>query len=704
MRKRIEMRKEPRSSKQVKSVSVATPGRIEDWIKVDYSIGTGGDIVVVAGAKELSKFMRGKITQVRGQLHGRVFPMLDPGIVRRDPSKISLFEADADQLRRLAYGEEFSIDSVPWSIVTPDNVDDFLADCEVNKLWSMDIETTGLDCRAGLINSLQVGTKSNNWALPLAIRKSPWSKRRRGAIMGILEDLSQGKKVTGHNFKFDNNWIFHHYGFRFHLDFDTMLAHHLLDENSPHSLKYLATRYLGAPSYDVDKKTKQGKGDLRTFYHYGCLDVYFTRKLRNLFRQRLLKAPELRRLFYKLVMPAAREFEKIDYGGQFIDTNRLRNIRRQLRAQREELLEELNSIKEINWDSPKQVADLLFNQLGISPLDRTAKGAPSTSESVMMRLNHPAAKKLVEYRGVQKNLSTYVEGWRDLMHGDRLYLSTKLHGTVTGRYSSRLHQVPRDVRIRSLIGAPEGYVFVCADYSQIELRIAALLSGDLQLRQAYLTGADVHRLTASRVLGKSPEDITKEERKMAKAVNFGLIYGMRAPKLVVYARDDYGVDMSLPEAKKFRKIFFEMYSSILPWHERQRRCVRMLGQVTSLSGRIRRLPGIHSSEPGVRAEAERQSVNAPVQGFGSGDLKAMAIVEIAETFDPEVIQVKGEVHDSVLMWCREDSLHELKRVKQIMESPRLLEGFQIDMAIPLVVDVEVGKHWGETDEFDVLSA
>lgn len=194
-------------------------------------------------------------------------------------------------------------------------------------------------------------------------------------------------------------------------------------------------------------------------------------------------------------------------------------------------------------------------------------------------------------------------------------------------------------------------------------------------------------------------EVTKDERKMAKAVNFGLVYGMGWPKLVIYARDNYGVDMTNNEAKQFRRRFFELYSALPVWHERQRRCVRAFGQVVSLSGRVRRLPGIDSSDRGMRAEAERQAINSPVQGFGSGDLKAMAMVEISDTFKPKVLQIKGEVHDSILMWVRTKLLDStLPRVKKIMEQPHLLETFGIKMTVPLVVDFEVGP-WGEGKEW-----
>lgn len=395
-------------------------------------------------------------------------------------------------------------------IRTPEDWNVFIEEYLESPEAALDVETTGLDRLAdgAAINSIQIGLSTGrNWALPLAARDSPWGRDDQELFMNTLVRKSKGKKIIGQNFKFDNLWIKTHFGIKFYLNFDTMLAHHVLDENSPHGLKIMSSVYCDAPNYDVDLKTKLGQGDMGKFYEYGCYDVYYTLKLYRIFRKKFLKDPSLRRLFYRLVMPTARMFEEVEENGLFIDVDKLDETERFLTRKRGRLLKELNRLagSEINWNSPAQIAKLFYETLEIPPLEFTATGKPSTGESVLMRTEHPIAKKLIEYRGVEKNLSTYVLGWRNLMHGDRLYLGTKIHGTVTGRFSSRLHQVPRDPTIRSHITAPDGWTFVCADYSQIELRLAAMLSNDNRMKLIFQTGGDIHRHTAAEVLGKPDE-------------------------------------------------------------------------------------------------------------------------------------------------------------------------------------------------------
>ena len=190
---------------------------------------------------------------------------------------------------------------------------------------------------------------------------------------------------------------------------------------------------------------------------------------------------------------------------------------------------------------------------------------------------------------------------------------------------------------------------------------------------------------------------------MGKPVNFGFLYGMWWKKFRVYARDNYGVNFTDQQSQKYRERFFELYSGLVSWHERMKRCVRLYGQVVSLSGRVRRLPGVYSSDKSMQQEAERQGINSPIQGFGSGDLKAMAMVEVHETFDLDSVRIVGEVHDSILMWIRTEFLREaIPRIKQIMEQPKLLQAFKIRMTVPLVADFEVGT-WSLGDKWEACS-
>lgn len=667
------------------------------------------EFILTLGATVLKVTTKGKITELHGQqleyMGAKLMPTFHPGAALRDPARLNPLRKDIVKFGKMVNGEAFQPQGeIHWEVVRSlDTWSKVLQEIEECDEVALDIETTGLDRLApgAAINTIQISLSNDKtYALPLSVRDGPWKDKERQRLKMVreLHRATKGKVIIGQNFKFDNLWIMHHYGVQFHLTFDTMLASHTLDENRAHGLKELAGELLDAPSYDLDLKTKLGLGDLDLFYEYGCKDTHYTLGLYRIFRKQLLRDSRLRRLFYKLVMPAARMFTDIEDDGHCIDMEKLDHTEMVLSKRRSILLKELNAMagREVNWNAPAQVGKLFYEELKLPILERTPAGAPSTSESVLLRLKEfsDVAEKLVEYRGIEKNLSTYVVGWRKLMHSDRLYMSTKLHGTVTGRYSSRLHQVPRDPAIRSHIIAPEGWTFVIADYSQIELRLAAHLSGDVRMKMIFQSGGDIHRETAAFILGKHPDDLTKEERKMAKAVNFGLLYGMSWSKLVIYARDNYGVDMTDAEAKAFRNRYFETYSALLPWHERQRKLVRAFGYVSNLAGRRRRLPGINSVDKGVQAESERQSINSPVQGFGSGDLKAMAMVEISEEFSLDEVRIKGEVHDSILMWVRTDLLESaIPQIKAIMEQPRRLEEFKIKLDVPLVADFEVGP-WG----------
>lgn len=667
--------------------------------------------ILTLGANALKALMgKSKITELHGQVldygDAKLIPTFHPGAVLRDPARLPAFQGDLRKFGQVVKGFTPTSEDIHWEVIrTLNRWNEVVEEILETEAIGLDVETTGLDRNeeGAAINTIQLSLDSGkNYAIPIYSRDGPWRNKPKvlQMIFDTLIEAVEGKITVGHNFKFDNLWVKKHFGDKFKLRFDTMLAHHILDENTPHGLKQLSVVFCNAPAYDIDLNTKLGKGDLKKFYKYGCLDTYYTLCLYRIFKAMIIKDISLRRLFYKLVMPVARMFEDVEEDGQFINLERMEEVQEQLEDQRDECLKVLKKYGDINWNSPTQIGQLLYGKLKLPILEKTASGAPSTSESVLMRLKHPVPETLIKYRGIEKNLSTYVIGWQKLMHGDRLYLSTKIHGTVTGRFASRLHQVPRDPLIRSLIDAPPGWSFVCADYSQIELRLAAELSGDPTMKRIFQTGGDIHSYTASLILGKPMDQLTKEERKMAKAVNFGLLYGMGFAKLVIYARDNYGVDMSSAQAKAFRIRYFEMYSALPAWHQRQRNCVRTFGQVVSLSGRIRRLPGIYSTDQGVRAEAERQGINSPVQGFGSGDLKAMGMVEIHDTFDFETqVRVKGEVHDSVLMWIKDEFLDEaIPRIRAIMEQPKLLKVFGIKFTVPMKVDFEVGP-WGKGVEY-----
>jgi len=234
-----------------------------------------------------------------------------------------------------------------------------------------------------------------------------------------------------------------------------------------------------------------------------------------------------------------------------------------------------------------------------------------------------------------------------------------------------------------------------ADFSQIELRLAAMFSKDPELTRTFRSGGDPHTETAASVSGKAPETITKEERKMAKAVNFGFLYGMGAKKFRIYADEKYQVKVSDEEARAYRKAFFNKYRGLLPWHDRQRRLVRNLEHVVSPIGRIRHLPNVRSSDEGLQAQAEREAINSPVQGLAS-DLTVLSMVLLHERLDSNRARIIGNVHDAVLFEIDEDYVTEASAlIKKTMEHLPLKRYFGFKPAVPIAVDIAVSDHWGE---------
>lgn len=678
------------------------------------------EYVILLGASAL----KGVIKQTGiAEKHGQVIdvggvkylPTYHPAAALYDPKRLGPIEQDFKKFAAIVKGKELTKPKLRITEIVDRVTYKACIKAIRRSQWvSYDTETSGLDPRAdnACVKTLQIGTKDGEFVLPLEVDWSVWKGGKaiqKNMLRGIVEALG-GKQVVAQNGKFDLIFIHECYGLWFPLTFDTNVAAHLLDENEPTGLKYRARVDLGAHDYDIETDKKKGIGVTKEeFIEYGCYDAYYTRKLGMLYHKRLAETDGLSELFYWLMMPATRALARIETRGFYINRKRQAQVRAELQAKITDLQKKLKKFGDINWGSPAQVGELLFGKFKLTPLEYTPGGSPSTSESVMMRLadRHPAPRILLELRENQKLLSTYVGGhdekgepfgWEALMHGDYLYVSFKLTGTVTGRLSSRLHQVPRNKTIRSLIDAPDGWVFWSADFSQIELRLAAWFSGDPVMLQIYQDGGDIHLATAMKVLGVAADKITDEQRKMAKAVNFGLVYGMMAKKLVIYSRDNYGIDMTLAAAETFRRRFFEQFARLLTWHDRMKRLVAAEGQVRNPVGRIRRLPDIASGDWGRKAEAERQAVNSPVQGMGS-DLKLMAMVELEEKFDEKECFLLGEHHDALLGLVRADKVDKwMTVVNKTMQHPALLEKFNIKVPVPIEVGIELGP-WGTKNKW-----
>ncbi len=673
--------------------------------------------VLLLGATALKGVLRkSKITQIHGTFIEKdgvtYLPTFHPAAVLRDPSKMDLLRSDLWKFAQLTLGYDPTL-AHKLSYVVITSLDQFnacLDDLRQSPAVAFDLETSGLDMfeDGAKIHCLGLATlHGTQWILPMSPfdgGEPVFDYATQKMMIESLAEVLSSRKVIGHNAKFDNKWLRVIFGVRFPLTFDTMIAAHLLDENISAGLKYQAKIHFNAPDYDLSTSEKKGNVDPSRLYKYCAYDVYFTALLYQKFKNDLNNDPALKKVFMWLMMPAVEVFEEIELNGVFVNQEKMSQLEEELRARLDDLKAKLESLAPgINWNSPKQVGDVLYNQWGIAPLEYTKKGLPSTAEPVLQRLKnlHPGVNTLLEYRKVHKQLSGFIEGWHRFIHGDRMHPNFRLTGTVTGRLSCsepNLQQVPRDPKIRSLITAPPGWTFVEADYSQIELRVAAMLSGDPMMIDIFnREDGDIHTTTAIAVSGK--REVTKEERKKAKAINFGFLYGMGATKFREYARDKYGQDLTMEEAIRFRQRFFDLYAELPRWHMKQRDIVKMYGQVRTLTGRIRHLPGVFSPSEGLRASAERQAINTPVQSFAS-DLTLASVIEIYRTIPRDQCRIVGTVHDAILFEVRNEYIEEVtEQIKAIMEKPQIImEKFGIRLPVPLVSDLEVKLGgWGSVE-------
>lgn len=659
-----------------------------------------------------------------------VMATIHPAAVLRNPKNRDMFTADIARFGRLVRGQSQGKEAATKTkiIRTTAQMKWLIHELMQAKVISYDIETYTRAAPPPFVRSnfqdwhgpdsciVSIGfswREGQSAVVPLWHVHTPW-KDPDEALAALRPALTRKDcKYVAHNGKFDARWL-HSKGIPIAQTFDTMLAAHMIEENRPKGLKPLSRTLLGADAYDVGEEVGAAfRVPLRRLCVYNGKDTDYTLRLYRIFKEQIRQDPRSAQIFMRLMMPASNALVDIERHGVWIDPERWQERHDKAQENVSKLYRYLNQyvspeLRPINLRSPPQVAKWLYGDLGLPVLEETKTGNPSTREGVILRLmaegDHPALKALLKYRKWAKYLSTYLLPWwfehRD--ENGRIHSNYKLYGTVTGRLSGEggIQQVPRDVFIRSIIGAPAGWKFLQADYSQIELRLAAMQSQERTMLSQYLRGEDIHMIRAMRMTGKLAKDVTKEERKKAKAVNFGYVYGMGARKFVIYAFENYDVKVSLEEAEADRNGFFQDYYKLRPWHERQRRLARRYGVVYSPLGRARHLPDIMSQDKDVRAEAERQAINSPVQSMAS-DMMLSSLIRLHGMMHPDEAHIVGTVHDSILFEVREDCVDEYARlIKHTMEDIERIERmFKCDITVPIIADIEVGNHWAEGKEW-----
>ena len=689
------------------------------------------------------------IMKWKSKMMGNVFATVAVSMIDRNPSQELPFKADLklfyNQVRGIAVtGNE------PAEIVTVDTREKLkalLAHLKTEAtMLSFDLETSGFDELASdaFIVSIAVTTSTlphsasrsdleasmQCFAVPLHHRASVWRTSWRKVLEMLAQAMRAVPERVAHNAKFDCRWMAQ-FSSGVPATFDTMLAAHLLDENRPKGLKPLARILLGASEWDI--QIAGGKNaapwyeqhKLSEILRYNALDTWHTARLWRVLNGQLEEQPRLATINRRLMVPASQSFVHIERHGVWLDREALHTNARVVDEKLDSIHSQLmqwvpdETPYPVNFNPSSFLRWWLYEHLGLPVLQR-GKTGPSTAEGVLSRLagHHPAVPILLDRVSWNKAKSAFFNPYLEqITENDRLHTTFKLTGTVTGRLSSgkadldkvtgarstrgvNLQQVPRDPLVRGLFGAPEGWTFVEADYSQIELRIAAELAQEQTMLHLYATGQDIHMAMAMQMTGKPASRVTSEERKKAKAVNFGFLYGMGWRKFVSTAWENYGVEVTEAEAQQFRTAFFTQFSDLRAWHSRQRRLAHRYKRVESPIGRVRHLPDIDSPDEGVRAEAERQSINSPVQAMAS-DLTLISLVLLDRKFRKMGLRATplGTVHDAINFEIPNDELEiALPVIKRTMERPPLEKLFGVSLTVPIVADVAVGKRWGHKEE------
>lgn len=560
----------------------------------------------------------------------------------------------------------------------------------------IDIETTGLNRFEDDITMLGIGIYKDledpGRIATIDMRTEPngWDRFRN-----IIRKAREHKaKVVWQNGKFDTLFIDEKQGYMLPIHHDVMLMGTAYEMVAEHGLKAMAQKYLGVEDWDIDKKTKLGNGDPAKLKSYLRLDVKYTWELFKFFYERMNKTQK--KVYKELLLPAYKMYRQTEKNGIYIDQEGLEKVRKEYKKKEADALAVLTGKYDINWNSPQQVQDVFFNQEKLPCLKLSEKtGKPSADAKVLKKLasqGHELPNLLLDYKFYYGAGSKFLSRWGGYAKYDgRIHPNFNITNVVTGRTSCsdpNLQQVPRNKDLRSLFHAPPGRVFLEADYSQIELRVAAHYAQEPNMLRIYREGGDIHTETARTLCGGEP---TKEERNKAKAVNFGFLYGMGAKGFVNYAFDSYGVVFTPDEAERYRDLFFQKYSKLLVWHDKMEKLCEANGGVSNLFGRFRALPKIYSQYKWERNEAVRRAINSPVQGTAS-DLLLSAAVQIARELGEKYdLKIVGTVHDSILADVPEEYAEEcVQEIRRIMAHPDALDKFGIEFSLPIDCDVGVG--------------
>ena len=588
--------------------------------------------------------------------------------------------------------------------------DGWLEQLKAAPLFAFDTETTSLDYMEARIVGVSFAVEAGKAAYvpfghdylgaPVQLSEAVVL----GKLKPLLEDPTRLK--VGQNLKYDRNVLLNHDIDLQGIAYDTMLESYVLNSTaSRHDMDSLAKRYLGVETTSFEdiagKGVKQltfNQIELEQAAPYAAEDADITLRLHQTLWGQLEAVPGLAKVFSEIELPLLPVLARMELLGTTIDPKLLHQQSQEIELRLAELEKQAHELagQEFNLSSPKQLGEILFTKLGLPIIKKTPKGAPSTAEEVLAELaeTYELPQLLMEHRGLAKLKSTYTDKLPLMIKPQTGRVHTSYHQAVaaTGRLSStdpNLQNIPvrneQGRRIRQAFIPSAGYKLVAADYSQIELRIMAHLSGDKGLLTAFAEGKDIHKATAAEVFGVALDAVTTDMRRSAKAINFGLIYGMSAFGLA----KQLGIGRA--EAQKYMDLYFERYPGVLEYMERTRQQAEAQGYVETLFGRRLYLPDIKSRNAGLRKAAERAAINAPMQGTAADIIKrAMINVDSwIRGIEDESIRMLMQVHDELVFEIREEKLEEYTAIiKEKMSAAA-------ELHVPLLVEAGTGDNWDQ---------
>ncbi|MDQ1362264.1 MAG: polymerase [Pseudomonadota bacterium] len=601
------------------------------------------------------------------------------------------------------------MEETQWETVLDATRFDFwLAQLEKSDIFAFDTETTSLDYMQARIVGVSFCIEPGKAAYVPVGHDYPGAPVQLSAesVLGglkfILENPAQ--KKLGQNLKYDMHVLANHGIHLRGVAHDTLLESYVLDSTKLHNMDSLAERLLHYKTIHFEdiagKGAKQltfNQIDLQQAGPYAAEDADITMRLHHALQSQLLQQPSLYKVYEEIELPLMPVIQRIERNGVRVDAAMLAKQSKELSARLAQIERQAFEVagESFNLGSPKQLQQILFEKLGLKPVRKTPTGQPSTAEDVLQEMadNHELPRLILEHRGMSKLKSTYTDKLPQQINPQtgRVHTSYNQTGAATGRLSStdpNLQNIPvrteEGRRIRQAFVAELGNKLMSADYSQIELRIMAHLSGDAGLLKAFAEGRDIHRATAAEVFGLQLDDVTTDQRRAAKAINFGLIYGMSAFGLA----KQLGIGRN--EAQAYVEMYFARYPGVKDYMDNTRQRAHETGYVETLFGRRLYLPDINSRNGQLRQYAERTAINAPMQGTAADIIKrAMITLDKALQASQLNVRMVMQVHDELVFEVAENQIEALREmVIRDMQSAAQLK-------VPLIVETGVGNNWDE---------